>query len=508
MVTTIPLVGLAANDPVPGNYIAVNFAQGQSAGGNTTYSAVLLGNRLSTGSAQDDNYVYGPDTAVQLATESDAVNLFGTGSELHLMWKAFTNVNKSTAVYAVCVAESSGNQATGTVTLTGTATAPGTLRVVVGTTPVDTGIATSDGYAAIATAAIANINAITSLPVTASSGGAGVVTLTAKQKGLRGNFIRYNASVIPSSGVGVVVTPVNRTVFSGGTTADSNTNALATISTHRFYYQVSAAEDASQFGALVSQTDSNASPIVGLRCRAFAGAVGTLAATTSITTGLNSARSEVVWSQNSDLTPAQLASNAAAIYSLFETSLGARSSLNYDFFGNDAVTSQYWKIPAPLAGTTPSRNTIKSALLNGVTPVGVANGRAYLVKRITTRSLNGATADYRIRDAHKVTVCDQFADDLISILSDAFSGKAIGSDPLPGQRLPGAQVATPSAFKVLIFGLLNQYSEADLVQNVADIKLATQVVREVAPSTRLSARIPLEPIDILDQTATNCDQVA
>ena len=507
MTTMIPLVGLAANDPVPGNYIAVNFAQGQSAGGSTTYSAVLLGNKLSTGSATNDSVVYGPDTPVQLATETDAVNLFGVGSELHLMWKAFTDVNKSTALYAVCVTESAGSQATGRVAVTGLATAPGTLRVTVGTTFVDTGIATGDGYAAIATLVAANINAVVNLPVTASTGTDGVVLLTAKQKGLRGNWIRHSAVVIPSAGVGIVVTPAARTLFTGGTTADSNAAALATISTDRYYYQVSAAEDASQFGALVSQTDSNAAPIVGLRCRAFAGSVDTVGATTTIATGINSARAEIFWSQNSDLTPAQLAANSAAIYSLFETSLGARSSLNYDFFGNDAVTSQYWKVPAPIAGTIPSRNTIKSALLNGITPVGVSKGRTYLVKRVTTRSLQGSTADYRIRDAHKVTVCDQFSDDLLSLISSAFSGKQIGSDPLPGQKVSGAQVVTPSAFKVLIFQLLNSYAEADLVQNVADIKTAVQVVREVTPATRLSARIPLQPVDILDSTATNVDQL-
>jgi phage tail sheath gpL-like len=509
MVTSIPLVGLAANDPVPGNYIAVNFAQGPASSGTTNYSAILIGNKITTGSATVDTVVYGPDTPNQLASEEDAVSLFGRGSELHLMWKAFIKVNPVTSLYAIAVTESAGAAATGTIGIVGTSvTTSGTIRTTIGTTVVETGVVVGDLNAAVCTAVAASINAVTDLPVTASAT-TNAVTLTAKNKGLRGNFIRHNAQVFPASGIGLTITPTARTAFTGGTTADSSTTALATIANSRFYYQVSAAEDATQFGALVAQTDANAAPTVGLRCRAFAGSIATLANTITIATGRNSARAEVIWQENSDLTPALLAANAAAIYSLFETALGAQSSLNYDGFGNDAVTSQYWHIPAPLSGATVSRTSIKSALLNGITPVGVVRpGATALTKRVTSRSLNGATADYRIRDAHKVTICDFYADDLLVKANLELGGKAIGDDVAPGQRLPGAAVVTPKTFKNLIFKLLTEYSNKDLLQKIDEIKASVQVVREVSPSTRLSARIPLQPIDILDQTATNVDQVA
>ena len=514
MVTSIPLVGLSANDPVPGNYIAVNFAQGPASSGTTNYPAILLGNKLSTGSATVDTVVYGPDTSYQLASEDDAINLFGQGSELHLMWKAFVAINPATSLYAVAVTESAGSQATGTVAITGTtATSNGTLRTIIGPTAIDTAIVLGDGYATIGTNVALAINANKDLPVTASSAvtisGTATVTITAKQKGLRGNFMLYNAFVLPATGVGMVVTPAARTNFAGGTTADSNTTALATIASSRYYYQISAAEDATQFGALVSQTDSNSSPIIGIRCRAFAGSVDSLANTITVATGRNSARGEIIWQQNSDWMPSLLAANNAAIYSLFETALGSQSSLNYDSFGSDAVTSTYWKVPAPISGITVSRTAIKSALLNGITPIAVSRpGVTYLVKRVTTRSLSGSTADYRIRDAHKVTICDFFADDLLNKANLELGGKTIGNDVALGQRLPGGQVVTPKTFKNLIVKLITEYTNKDLLQNSDDIKAGVQVVREVSPSTRLSARIPLQPVDILDQTATNVDQVA
>ncbi len=504
MVSSISLTGLASNDPVPGNYIEVNFAQGPASSGASEYSVVLIGNRLSTGSAQDDGYIYGPDTVVPLTSEADAIALFGSGSELHRMIRKFLKVNKSTSVYAIAVTESSGSKATGVITLATTATAAATARVYVGGEFVDASIVTGDTASVIGDSVAAAVNARTDWAVTAVNA-SGTVTLTAKQKGLRGNQLRFAVRILGSCATTATPT-ANSTAFTGGTTADSNVAALATLSSQRFYYQVSAAEDATQFGAVVTQVGTMAAPLVGLRQRAFAGSVDTLANVTTVATGLNAARAEVTWQQNSDWTPAELAANAAAVYSLFEAAAVPRC--NFSGFGTDAVTTAFWQLKAPISGTVPTRNQLKSALNNGITPVGVGkSGATYLVKRVTTRSLNGSVPDYRIRDAHKVTVADKFADDLNVKQSAQLSGKLIGNDPGKGQRVPGQNVVTPRVLKALIDQLSREYGNNDLLENVDDIIDGTVVIRESAPNTRLSARIPLDIIDILDQVATAVDQV-
>jgi phage tail sheath gpL-like len=212
--------------------------------------------------------------------------------------------------------------------------------------------------------------------------------------------------------------------------------------------------------------------------------------------------------QNSDMPPCELAANNAAVYSLFEaTPLTAVGGLNFDAFGNDAVSQASWFVPAPLSGTSPSRTSIKSALLNGITPLAVQNhGTTSISKRITTRSLNGAVNDYRIRDSHKVTICDYFADDLYARAVLQFARMAIGNDPAKGQRPPGPGVVTPSSFKAMLVQLINEYNNDNLLQNVTAIIGATQVQREVSPSTRITARVPLQPVDILDQIGVNIDQ--
>lgn len=507
MSASIVLTGLAANDPVPGTYLQVDFAQGQATGSSAQRAILCLANKTSAGSATPDTTIYGPDTLVPLQTEADMIALGGPGSEAHRMFRRIAAVNKDTAVYWLFVTASAGTAASGTVLITNAATGNGTHRLWVGDEFVETAIASGDSAIAIATAIAASVNARTHWPVTAANGGTATVTLTAKVAGPRGNWIRFQAAI--TSGIATTTAATSDAFLTSGATADSNVTALATILSRKFYYIVSAAEDATQLGALVSQVNTQAAPTTGIRQRVYGGSVDTLANATTVATGLNAARAELVWSEKSPFTPAELAANQAAIVALFEAN-STNPRTNFISFGNDAVTQQYWKVPKSRTdAAVPTRTSIKSALNNGLSPIGVnPTGTTYLVNRITTRSLSGSTADYRIRPAHKVTICDFFADDLQAKATLQNAGKRIANDPPEGAKLPGPGVVTPSVFKGQIFSLLNSYDENDLLQNLADIKAGTIVQRETSPSTRMSALIPLQTVDNLEQMAVLVQQVA
>ena len=505
----IQLTGLTADDPTPGAYLQIDFAQGEAAGSGTPIEVLLMGNMLSTGVGTADTVVYGPDSIVQLQTEQDAINLFGTGSELHRMFRRFVAVNRDTTLRAIAVTESAGAQATGTLRFVGTATSNGTTRVYVHDEFAEVSIDSLDTASSIASEMATAINRNTHWGVTAASSATGVwgfVTLTAKQKGPRGNDIRFMPQISP--GIGMTVPTAVDQAMSGGSTADSSTTALATINNSKYYYIVSAASDSTQVDALSDQVDANAAPTVGIRQRWIAGSVDTIANANTLATGRNAARGEIVWSEKSPWTPAELAANEAAIVTLFETKPNPRT--NYAGFGNDAVTAPYWRVPRPrLDSAIPSRTSVKSALNNGVTPIGVnPNGTTYLVNRITTRSLNGSQNDYRIRDAHKVTICDFFGEDLVAKTSLNFQGKRIADDPPEGGRPPGPDVVTPSRYRSAVFALLDVYNENDLLQNLDAIKEGTVVQRETSPRSRLSVRIPLQPIDNALQFAILTQQVA
>lgn len=503
---SVVLTGLSADDPVPGVYVETNFAQGQAAGAEGPRIALLLGNKTSAGSATVDTTIYGPDTPVPCQTEADVIALFGAGSPLHRAFRRWTAINPVTPLYLMAVTASGGTAATLTITITNAATGNGNHRVMFDEEFVDTAITSGDSANSIATNIAAKINAKTHWPFTASPS-TNTVVLTMKVAGPRGNFGRIQCQI--TSGIATTTSQTSDTAFASGATADSNATALSNLLSKRFYYIVSEAEDATQFGALVTQVNSQAAPITGIRQRCFAGSVDTIANVTTLATGRNAARAEVVWLKNSIWTPFEMAAHQAAIYALFENS-GRSPRTNFAFFGADEQTSNYWKIPAPRDLTAwPTRPNFVSALNNGITPIGVdTRGKTYLVNRITTRSLNGSTADYRIRDAHKVTVCDFFADDLQAKTVKNFSGKKIANDPAPGAPFPGPTVVTPTVYRSAVFKLIDDYNDEDLLQDVALIKAATIVQRESAPTTRLGVRVPLRPIDNLLQVAIAVDQVA
>jgi len=507
---SIPVTGLSVNDPEPGEYVEINFAQGAASSGGGLRPILLLGNMSTAGDATPDTAIYGPPSPfapvspLPFDTEQDCINRFGAGSELHRMWRRVRKVNTTTPLYAIAVTASSGVAATKTITVAVTATANGSARCWLGDEFVDASITKGDTVTAIGLAIQNAYNSRSDWPVTALAT-AGAVALTAKVKGPRGNWIRASVNII-GTGVGTTSDTVAPAYLTSGATADSNVAALATILDLRFYYIVSAAEDATQFGALVSQLGTAALPTAGKRQRAFAASIDTLANAVTIATGINSARAEYVWLQECDWTPAEIAANNAAIYALFEA--GSPPRCNFSQFGFQDSDAALWNIRKPRSGHTPTRSDRVSALMNGITPIGVlSNGQTYIDKRITTRCLNGSNQDFRIRDAHKVTVCDFFADDLIAKDAAQFNGKLIGNNTVPGQRLPGPKVVTPFNRKTAITKLVDDYDQMDLLQNADQIKLAVLANREPGTSSRISARVPLQVIDILDQLSTQINQV-
>lgn len=502
---SIPLTGLAASDVYPGNYLEVSFAQGAASIGQGNYPVLFLGNRTTAGDATADTVIYGgPNSPLPLQTSQDAINRFGQGSELHRMIKRFLAVNTQSTIYAVAVTESVGAKATLPITFATAAAANGTARVFVGDEFVDVSITSGDTAIVIAGNAATQVNTKLDWAVTAANSGTAVLTITAKNNGLRGNWLRGSA-VILGTGVNTTSSVTAQAFFTGGATADTSTTALATILPNRYYYIVSAAEDAAQLGALNTQVNSQATPLTGIRQRAYGGSIDTSGNATTIATGINSARMELIWGQNLDVTPGELAAAWAGCVSFEELPLNFRT--NFNFYGNQTDTSTRWPIKAPKSGTSATRATMKTALNNGLTPVAVnANGTTAVVMRITTKSLTGSTNDYRIRAAHKVTVCDRYGDDLLTKLSLQAANKRIADDPVQGQRQMSSVVFTPRNGLALVNKLTDDYDGLDLLQNAATIKANTVCIREATPTTRMSVRIPLVTCDNLDQVATALDQ--
>ncbi|ECG8634062.1 phage tail protein, partial [Salmonella enterica subsp. salamae] len=73
-----------------------------------------------------------PDVPVRITRDSQAVSLWGRGSMIARMVAEFIAINPDTELYAIAQGAGTGSAAAGTLTLSGTATGDGVLRVYVG----------------------------------------------------------------------------------------------------------------------------------------------------------------------------------------------------------------------------------------------------------------------------------------------------------------------------------------------------------------------------------------
>lgn len=510
---SIPVIGLSTTDFVPGTYLQLNFGAGPSAGTVSPISLLLMGNATATSYAATanlvDGYIWGPDVeGFTISSETDVVNNFGRGSELHRMYKRVAKVNQGTTpVYFVAVKESTGAAATGSITFTTTATGNGAVRVYVGDQFVDTAVTTGDTVGTIATNVAAAVNSMLDWAVTASPS-SGTVTLTSKQKGPRGNSIRF-AGRMQGVSVGTTSSAQSFANLSGGTTADVWTNALATINPHKFSYIASPGEDSTgsgNLGELVAQVVTNANPIPGIRQRVFGAFTGSLGAANTFAKNLNSPLADVVWQPNSNLTPGELAAYTAGAVCLGESQ--AVPLLNWDYLGTTPKTASLWQVSAPFDGSAPSRNDLKSALMSGVSPVATLTGGASsLVSLITTYSQDPVTSnlDTRVRDHSIVTIMYIGADLIQTMVSQSFANKQAANDPPKGQKPPTSQVVTPSILVSAVNKVLTRMNDNGLLQNLADSLAATQAVLNTP--TQFGVLVQLQPISVAHQFAINLNQV-
>jgi phage tail sheath gpL-like len=474
------IVNLSAQT-LPGTYGQIAFAAGPITGGSSTYSVLLMGNMLSSGTAyanRDGYVVYGPDTQVPMQTTLDAQNLFGLGSSLALAVADFFALNKQTSLYVIPVpTDNQGDTGTATwvLTITTSTQTAGSISLQVGPdAPVITSVSTSDTPTTIAANISANLNATGLLPVVASSS-AGVLTLTAKQAGARGNWLRAFAKI--TSGTGVTLSQTSPSFFTSGTGSDSVgytavLNALA-VNGQRYYYYVPEAGADSVDGSIFenifnSQILGLAAPPTFLRQRLIGGSVDTLGNTQTVMATIGSAdpRAEAILIPQDECTPFRLAVRAAAAYSQAEIPPLSAQDVNFDGFGNDAQSFASWNVPAPLNGTGLSVLSQQSATITGITPLAnQRGGRTSIVKRVTNHFFSNSSSSFdgRITDGGKVTICDFFTDDVTTQLIATFPRCLIAADPLQGSppAIPG--VATPGLVKQVVQGVINNYASRGLI---------------------------------------------
>ena len=250
------------------------------------YRVLILGQKLAAG----------PWTAntVQKATSVEQVIAgAGRGSILHRMALAYFANNRFTETwFGVLSDDGAGVAATGTITVTGPATAAGTLHLYLGGTRVSVAVANGAVQNDIATAIAAAINAAADLPVTAAAA-TNVVTVTFRHKGLSGNSfdmrLNYQDGEATPAGVSVVIV-----ALASGTTSPALATLIAALGDTWYQVVIHLYSDATSLTSIEAELASRFGPMRMIDGVAITSAVGTQAALGTLGDGRNSPHSCIV----------------------------------------------------------------------------------------------------------------------------------------------------------------------------------------------------------------------
>jgi len=441
------MTNLSPTNLTPGSFIQLNIPLGPGSVPDTAPSTLYIGNKVSTAPGVV-NQLYGPDVVgFTVLTHADVVSTFGLGSELNVIFNAGNlNDNTYTKKYFIAAPESTGSAASATVTLTGTAaTSFGSITTSAFGSQVTTAVSNGDTAATICTNIATSINTQTEWGMSASAS-SNTVVITAKNKGPRGNSIRF-ACQVNNGLTGITSSAQSFATLTGGTVEDVWTTTLANIANRTFTLIVSGAEDPSvngNAGLLSAQITSQNLAVPGLPCRMVDGYVGTEALAASFTNTLNNVFGACAWELNSNYTPGQLAAHLAGAIAACENQ--STPIFNMDGVGTRPGTEAFWQFGVPFDGTMTSPTDVVNALLSGLTPIATTStGKTKVVKACTMYHVNPSTSTLDLR---ATDWCDVFIGNLVrsalkQMWSTSFNGKTAAQNPQPGDKAPNSMVVTP-----------------------------------------------------------------
>jgi phage tail sheath gpL-like len=453
---TIPLA-VAPAIKTPGFYLVVDLLGDPANPGSDVVRALLMAPKGSAGTLVNNTEVrqlFGPD---------DGATAYGPGTPGHLAAKRFFKQNPLGQLYAISPAPSAGVAATGTQTFTGPATQNSAIRFRHCGRITD--VAWNNGESATtfcARAALAIAAKGDDLPLTPAAN-VGSIDYTAKLTGLWGNDILLNASIL--TGGGGIAISVNPAALTGGTLEPDFTTALSTVSTveYRRIIGVLSNADATAAGGtsnaarIAAHIDANETGNQALLQVGVVGHTGSIANVMAGAIARNNEAFEYVFGQNFEDLPGELAA-ADAGDALKWSAIRA----NYNRIGNKLDLYG----PRDIVAEKLTVNETESLLNNGVTPLDVEllTGELFLVRPITTHSLNGASQDYRALDLSDTDGMFTVAADLRSALPIQFANTSITPDLPAGQNRLPAGVTERRDIQAFVESRLSRWVDLGVVQ--------------------------------------------
>lgn len=276
--STVPFKVIPSGLRLPGAYFELDNSQANTSTGGTQ-RALIIGQITAAGIAA-------PNVPIISAGVGDAALQGGANSMLAAMLTTYRLNDSFGEVWYLPLADDpAATAAAGSIAFTAAPTAAGTIALYIAGQVVNVPVAAAETVAAIATAVAAAINAVPTMPVTATAN-AGIVALTAVNKGLCGNEIdiRFNYYGTPNGEATPTGLQSTITAMTGGATNPSTAliAALGNLGSMPFDFILSPYTDAASMNAvqqlLNDQTGrwSWQSQLYGHAFMAYSGTFGSL----------------------------------------------------------------------------------------------------------------------------------------------------------------------------------------------------------------------------------------
>ncbi len=443
------------------------------------YKVLILGSKTTNEATLPKNVPVRVTSAEQVAT------LAGAGSQLHGMAQAFFASNKFTECWLMPLEDDAGGlPAGGTVTVTGTATASGSVTLYIAGRKVMAAVTSGDNATAVGDAIEAAVTADTSLPVTASNN-AGVVTLVAKNDGKGGNDIdvrlNYNGETTPA-GVSIAIV-----ALSLGDTNPDITAAIAAMGDEWYNIIVMPYTDTANLALLEAELLDRAGPLRMIDGMAFCAMRDTHG---NLTTFGDSRNSQFVSCMECTTEPRpsyEVAAETAALAAFHGNIDPARpfQTLSYSWRMAKAESARF---------TIEERNQL---LFDGISTSYIDAGGLVRVERLITMYQVNAlgSPDTSYLDVNVPLTLSYLRFDLRAMVTTKYPRHKLADD---GTRFgAGQKVMTPKQFKAEVIAKFRQWEEMGLVEGIDQFKNDLIVERNSQDSNRLDAMLPPDLINQL-----------
>lgn len=445
--------------------------------GSNNLKTLLIGQMLTDSKAKVGQ-------PVLVTGDSQGKELFGRGSQLALMNSAFRANCSVGEVWALPVAEPSGNASSCTVTITGKATASGTLTIYIASTRVQCAVALDDEPTAIATALAAAINAKPDLPVKAE-GEAGVVTLNAKNKGLFGNDIRivvnlqgFAAGEELPEGVQVVAT-----AMAGGTGSPDLAELEKALGDEEYdFIAVPFADTASLevFTKIMNDKTGRWSSTRQVYGHVYSCKRDTVSNLQSFGKSLNDQHLTVVGIES------EVSSVACEVLGAFVGQCATAIQIDP---ARPLQTLELVGITSAPVGKRFTLNEKQTLLTNGIATCYTQGGYMRIERAITTYQVNAfGDADVSYLDSETLHTLAYIIRNLKSIITSKYPRHKLAND---GTHYgPGQAIVTPSVIRGELIAQYQRLEEKGIVENVEIFKKHLIVERDVDDPNRVNVLLP------------------